>query len=53
MKRILSLLMAFFMLSGLQAQDTITLGNGTESTNRSVLPGYFGFHHSANLFTAD
>ncbi|MBQ2303595.1 MAG: fibronectin type III domain-containing protein [Bacteroidales bacterium] len=53
MKRILSLLMAFFILSGLQAQDTITLGNGTESTNRSVLPGYFGFHHSANLFTAD
>ena len=42
-----------FTLSGLKAQDTLTIGTGTSKHSNMIIPGYFGFHTGAYLFTSD
>ncbi len=53
MKRILLLILMVFTLSGLKAQDTLTIGTGTSKHSNMIIPGYFGFHTGAYLFTSD
>lgn len=52
MKRLLLFCMMALMLSGLKAQDTIAIGSGTTSSNKMAIPGYFGYHIGAYLFTS-
>ena len=41
-----------FAIQGL-TQTTVTIGSGTSTTSSGAIPGYYGFHNSALLFTAN
>ena len=53
MKKLLTLL-SLFLLSGfmLHAQETVTIGNGTES-NRGPLSGYYGYERNLLLYRSN
>jgi hypothetical protein len=53
MKKLLLFLMMAIMLSGLNAQDTITIGTGTQTNSTMAIPGYFGYHTGAYLYTIE
>ena len=53
MKKLLLFLVMAFMLSGLKAQDTISVANGTTYNNSMAIGGYYGFHTGAYLYTSD
>ena len=53
MKKIFLFLMMAFMLLGLKAQETVTIGTGTSTQSDMVIPGYYGYHIGAYLYTAD
>ena len=53
MKKLLLFLMMAVMLSGLNAQDTISIANGTTYNNSMAIGGYYGFHTGAYLYTSD
>ena len=53
MKKLLLFLVMAFMLSGLKAQDTITIGTGTQTNATMAIPGYFGYHAGAYLYTIE
>ncbi|MDD4685352.1 MAG: fibronectin type III domain-containing protein, partial [Bacteroidales bacterium] len=53
MKRLLFFLMAImFAISG-WTQTTVTIGTGTSTSSSGPIPGYYGYHNSALLFTAN
>ena len=52
MKRLLFFLMAIiFAIQGF-SQTTVTIGSGTSTSSSGSIPGFYGFHNSALLFTA-
>ena len=53
MKRLLSFVIAVLLLSGVKAQDTISIANGTTYNNSMAIGGYYGFHTGAYLYTSD
>ena len=52
-KLLLSFVMAILLLSGVKAQDTISIANGTTYNNSMAIGGYYGFHTGAYLYTSD
>lgn len=53
MKKLFLFLMMAVMLSGVKAQEQVTIGAGTQYSNLMAIPGYFGYHSSAYLYTSD
>ena len=53
MKKLFLFLMMAVMLSGVKAQEQVTIGTGTQYSNYMAIPGYFGYHSSAYLYTSD
>jgi hypothetical protein len=53
MKKLFLFLMMAVMLSGVKAQEQVTIGAGTQYNNLMAIPGYFGYHSSAYLYTSD
>ena len=53
MKKLFLFLMMAVMLSGVKAQDVITIGTGTQTSNTMAIPGFFGYHSSVYLYTSD
>lgn len=53
MKKLFLFLMMAVMLSGVKAQEQVTIGAGTQYSNYMAIPGYFGYHSSAYLYTSD
>ena len=52
-KLLLSFVMAILLLSGVKAQDTISIANGTTYNQSMAIGGYYGFHTGAYLYTSD
>ena len=52
-KLLLSFVIAVLLLSGVKAQDTISIANGTTYNNSMAIGGYYGFHTGAYLYTSD
>ena len=53
MKKLFLFLMMAVMLSGVKAQEQVTIGTGIQYSNYMAIPGYFGYHSSAYLYTSD
>ena len=53
MKKLFLFLMMAVMLSGVKAQEQVTIGTGTQYSDYMAIPGYFGYHSSAYLYTSD